>query len=117
MRCPQYARFKPAKRAVGAPCGNAPHTTGKGTVSVVTDFVPIKMATFRQRDLGAGLKGMPRAQAAVIKARRAALTMTLPKGGQRGEAPRVLHTGKVKRDGYLSHDDRHRHYAWKSIKP
>lgn len=122
MRCPQYARFKPQKRTSGAPRGNAGHAKGAGTLTIKPDFVPITLATFRVMpngscpSLGMGLKGVPKALRAGIKARRAALTMTLPRDAQKGEV-RVLADGNVKRDGYKSRDDRHRHYAWKGIKP
>lgn len=117
MRCPQYARYKPQKRASGALKGIGGHMAGKGTVTVTAEFVAITLPTFRQRDLGAGLKGMPKAQRDAIKARRAGLTMTKPVTAQAAEPPRTLCNGVQKREGYKSRDDRHRHYAWKGITP
>lgn len=128
MRCPQYGRYQPEKRASGAPRAIAGHAKGNGTITVEPQapYRPITLATFRidpktgePRGIGEGLKGMPRAQRQAIKARRAALTMHKAYGVQhaQAEAVRVLASGDQPREPYKSRDDRHRWYAWKGIKP
>jgi hypothetical protein len=124
MRCPQFGRFKPEKRAVGAPRAVVSHAAGKGAITVEPQaaFKPLTLATFRvdpktglPRGLGEGLKGMPKAQRDAIKARRAALVMNSDHARQHAMPVLHLSSGDQKRDRYKSRDDRHRHYAWKRI--
>lgn len=112
MRAPQYARFKPQKRAHGAPRGvagmpAAAVTNERGNhAPLMVDGGPLKVTLSlwgksAKAMLGTGAKARPNPVASVAPTVQATLT----------EPARVM-TATPARDRYKSRDDRYRHYAW-----